>query len=497
MNVLFASSEAVPFAKTGGLADVSGTLPVALRQQGVDTCLFLPAYRCVYQSGQPLERTGIYFDIPIGSKLVSGHLLRSKLPGSDVPVYLVDQPQYFDRDGLYNEQGRDYNDNCERYVFFCRAVVEAIRLLNLPVDVVHANDWQTGLIPALLATEYHSAERYRSITSLFTIHNMAYQGQFWHWDMLLTGLDWKHFNWQQMEYHGKLNLLKTGIAFAHTISTVSPQYALEIQHEPMGCGLAGVLRDRQHVLKGVINGIDNQAWNPNTDTALVAPYNVDSWRAGKAANKESLQQKFGLEQRRDVPLIGSVGRLVSQKGWELILKILPQWLRSQEAQWIVLGTGDPTLERHLRTLAAEFPHRLAVQFAFSDALAHQIEAASDMFLMPSQYEPCGLNQLYSLRYGSVPVVRETGGLADTIIDLERGTAEAPANGFSFDQWDPSHLNRALQRALHVYYQAPDTWAQLVETGMRQDWSWNASAAKYVQLYQSTIARRNQIQTANS
>ena len=495
VNVLFASSEAVPFAKTGGLADVSGSLPVALRQHGVDTSLFLPAYRCVYQSGQPIERTGIYFDIPIGSKLVSGHLLRSTLPGSDVPVYLVDQPQYYDREGLYNEQGRDYNDNCERYVFFCRAVVEAIRLLDLPVDVIHANDWQTGLIPALLATEYHSADRYRSMTTLFTIHNMAYQGQFWHWDMLLTGLDWKHFNWQQMECHGKLNLLKTGIAFADTISAVSPRYALEIQHEPMGCGLAGVLRDRQEVLKGVINGIDNQAWNPGDDASLVTPYDVTTWRTGKAANKQFLQQKFGLEQRPDLPLIGSVGRLVSQKGWELILKILPQWLRSQEAQWIVLGTGDPMLERQLRTLAAEFPQRLAVQFAFSDALAHQIEAGSDMFLMPSEYEPCGLNQLYSLRYGSVPVVRETGGLADTITDLDRGTPDAPANGFSFAPWDPNYLNRTLQRAVQVYRESPETWARLVETGMRQDWSWHASAAKYMQLYQSTVARRNQIQAS--
>ncbi len=494
MNVIFASSEAVPFAKTGGLADVSGTLPVALRQCDVDTCLFIPAYRCVHRSGQPIERTGIYFDIPIGSKLVSGHLLRSVLPGSDVPVYLIDQPQYFDREGLYNEQGRDYNDNCERYVFFCRAVVEAIRLLDLPADVVHANDWQTGLIPALLETEYHLSDRYRSLTTLFTIHNMAYQGQFWHWDMLLTGLDWKYFNWQQMEYHGKLNLLKTGIAFAHTISTVSPSYALEIQTEPMGCGLGGVLRDRSDVLKGITNGIDDQVWNPATDSHLTAQYDVNNWRQGKAANKRALQEKLGLEQRDDLPLVGSVGRLVGQKGWELILKILPQWLRSQEAQWVVLGTGDPNIERQLKMLATEYPGRLAAEFGFSDGLAHQIEAASDMFIMPSQYEPCGLNQLYSLRYGSVPIVRETGGLADTIIDLDRAPAGQRANGFSFVNWDANHLHRTIQRAVTVYGQQPEVWEQLVETGMQQDWSWHTSARKYALLYQQTIARRNQIQT---
>jgi starch synthase len=296
-----------------------------------------------------------------------------------------------------------------------------------------------------------------------------------------------------MECHGRLNLLKTGIAFSHTISTVSPRYALEIQHEPMGCGLGGVLRDRSDVLKGIINGIDDQVWNPQTDSNLVTRYDVRDWRAGKAANKSHLQQQFGLEQRDETPLIGSVGRLVSQKGWELILQILPQWLRSQDAQWIVLGTGDPVIERQLRTLAAEFPRRLAVQFAFSDQLAHQIEAGSDMFLMPSQYEPCGLNQLYSLRYGSVPVVRETGGLADTIVDLEQAQADRPANGFSFAAWDAAQLHRTLLRAVGVYAGQAEVWGRLVETGMRQDWSWNASAAKYAQLYRQTVARRNQIQ----
>lgn len=494
MNVLFASSEAVPFAKTGGLADVSGALPIALRQLDIQTTVFLPAYRCVHESGLPLENTGIYFDVPIGSKLVSGSLLRSTLPGSDVPVYLVDQPQYFDRPGLYNEQGRDYQDNCERFVFFCRAVVEAIRLLDLPVDVVHANDWQTGLIPALLETEYHAADRYRSLTTLFTIHNMAYQGQFWHWDMLLTGLDWKYFNWQQMEYHGKLNLLKTGIAFSHAISTVSPRYALEIQTEPLGCGLGGVLRERSDVLKGIINGIDDQIWNPATDAHLAMNYTIADWRAGKSANKRRLQEQLGLEVAEGLPLIGSVGRLVGQKGWEMILKILPQWLRSQDAQWVVLGTGEPGLEQQLRGLAEQFPGRLSAQFAFSDALAHQIEAASDIFLMPSQYEPCGLNQLYSLRYGTVPVVRETGGLADTIWDLEAASEDRPANGFSFQEWDANALHRTLLRAITVYQSRSDVWARLVETGMKQDWSWRTSAEQYALQYQQSVARRNQLKS---
>jgi len=495
VNILLASSEAVPFAKTGGLADVSGALPVALERQGVDVSLFLPAYRSIFKSGQTIEPTGIEFDIPVGSKIVSGRFLKSTIPGSNVPVYFVDQPHYFDRDELYNENGKDYLDNCERFVFFCRAVVEGIRLLDIPVDVIHANDWQTGLIPALLTTEYLTAERYRSITTLFTIHNMAYQGWFWHWDMLLTGLDWKYFNWHQMECNGQLNLLKTGITFSHSISTVSPQYALEIQAEPLGCGLGGVLRDRQDVLSGIINGIDTESWNPASDPKLTTHFSIDDWKAGKIANKRALQQRVGLDVNDDIPLIGSVGRLVDQKGWELILKILPQWLQSRNAQWVVLGTGDKSIEKRLKMLAGQFPGKLAVEMAFSDQLARQIEAGSDMFLMPSQYEPCGLNQLYSVRYGSVPVVRATGGLRDTICDLDQADEERTANGFSFSNWDAADLNRTLERAISTYANRPDLWKQLVETGMRQDWSWNASAARYINLYQQTVARRNKIQAS--
>lgn len=494
MNILLATSEAVPFAKTGGLADVAGALPGALAKLGIEVSLFLPAYRDVFQSGQVIEDTGIEFEVPVGSKIVSGRFLRSTLPGSNVPVYLVEQSHYFDRPGLYNQDGRDYADNCERFVFFSRAVVEGIRLLDIPVDVIHANDWQTGLIPALLATEYLTSDRYRSITTLFTIHNMAYQGWFWHWDMLLTGLDWKYFNWQQMECHNQLNLLKTGIVFAHSISTVSPQYAIEIQSEPLGCGLSGVLSGRSEILSGIINGIDASSWDPATDTALFQRYSIDDWKVGKSHNKAMLQKQFGLELNADVPLIGSVGRLADQKGWDLILRILPQFLEHHAAQWLVLGTGDSNIEQKLQHLAQQFPHKLAVKLGFSDALARQIEAAADLFLMPSHYEPCGLNQLYSLRYGAVPLVRATGGLADTIRDLDLASPDAPANGFTFQDADPAQLNRTLQRAINCYAQRPEVWQQLVETGMQQDWSWAASAQRYAKLYQQTVARRNKIQS---
>ncbi len=252
MNILFATSEAVPFAKTGGLADVCGALPIELARLGHRPTVIMPAYRKVRYCGLPIEPLGIDFIVPIGSKTVTGHLLRSRLPDSDVPVYLVQQDQYFDRDELYGADGQDYIDNCERYVFFCRAVLEAIRLLELEVDVVHVNDWQTGLVPAYLKTEYRGLPRYERIASLFTIHNLAYQGKFWHWDMLLTGLDWKYFNWHQMEFHGMLNLLKTGLVFADRISTVSPRYAEEIQSSPLGCGLEGLLQHRRDSLSGIL-----------------------------------------------------------------------------------------------------------------------------------------------------------------------------------------------------------------------------------------------------
>lgn len=493
MNILIASSEAVPFAKTGGLADVSGALPVALQKLGVGVSLFLPAYRSAFQSGQPIEDTGIEFDVPVGNKIIVGRFLKSTLPGSDVPVYLVDQKHYFDRPGLYNENGRDYEDNCERFVFFCRAVIEGIRLLDIPVDVVHANDWQTGLIPALLHAEYQSADRYRSITTLYTIHNMAYQGWFWHWDMLLTGLDWKYYNWQQMECHGQLNLLKTGIIFSHSVSTVSPTYAEEIQTAPLGCGLDGVLRDRADVLTGILNGIDQESWNPEKDPLLFQNFSIENWQAGKRANKLALQEDVGLTVAPDQPLIGSVGRLVDQKGWDLILQILPQWLETESAQWVILGTGDANIEQRLQRLADQHPGKLSLQRAFSEQMARRIEAASDVFLMPSQYEPCGLNQFYSLRYGTVPVVRSTGGLADSIRDLHDADQDHPANGFTFEAWDAEALNKTLERAVGTYRNQPDVWRLLVETGMKQDWSWEKSAEKYIKLYQQTIARRNMIQ----
>jgi starch synthase len=487
MNILLATSEAVPFAKTGGLADVCGALPIELTRLGHRAAVILPAYRQVYYCGQPIEPLGIDFIVPIGSKMVTGHLLRSVMPDGKTPVYLVKQDEYFDRDELYNVEGKDYIDNCERFVFFSRAVLEAIRLLDLPVDVLHVNDWQTGLVPAYLKIEYQAIPRYQNIASLLTVHNISYQGQFWHWDMLLTGLDWKYFNWRQMEFHGNLNLLKTGMSFADSINTVSPRYSQEIQASPLGCGLEGVLQYRHDVLSGILNGMDAREWNPATDPHLAAKYTLDTVQHGKAACKAALQQTLGLPQDPAVPLAGLVGRLTDQKGLDLLVDVMQRSVQTGEVQWVILGTGQPKYHKMLQTLAERFPQRVALRTEFLNPLAHQIEAGADIFLMPSRFEPCGLNQLYSLKYGTLPLVRATGGLADTITGYDPQMPNPAVNGFVFQDYSAMALSDCLRLACDTY-RRPDVWHQLIATGMKQDWSWTASAKKYVELYQQTMER---------
>ena len=487
MNILLATSEAVPFAKTGGLADVCGALPIELARLGHRPAVILPAYRQTRYCGLAIQPLGIDFIVPIGSKMVTGHLLRSSMPGVDVPVYLIEQDQYFDRDELYGVDGKDYIDNCERFVFFSRAVLEAIRLLDLQVDVLHANDWQTGLVPAYLKIEYHSVPRYQRIAALFTIHNMSYQGQFWHWDMLLTGLDWKYFNWRQMEFHGNLNLLKTGMVFSDSISTVSPRYAQEIQSSALGCGLEDVLQYRSDVLTGILNGIDPHEWDPQTDPHLPANYTAETVAQGKPICKAVLQKELGLPQDGHAPLVGMVGRLIDQKGFDLLGDVLQRWVQTSDVQWAILGTGQPKYHKLLETLAERFPQKVAVRLEFSNPLAHRIEAGSDIFLMPSRFEPCGLNQMYSLRYGTVPLVRATGGLADTIVGYDPQAPNPAANGFVFQEYSTLTLSETIRQACDAY-RRPEVWSQLIATGMRQDWSWARSAKLYVELYQKTMER---------
>jgi starch synthase len=500
MNVLLAASEVVGFAKTGGLADVAGSLPRALERRGHECTIILPLYRGVCTGKIPLERTEHQFEIPIGSRRVPGRLWRATLPEAHVPVYLVEQPDYFERDdpaqgrGIYQftlagGQKCDYPDNCERYAFFSRAVLESLRLLDYWPDVLHNNDWQTGLVPVYLNERYRRQgapalrAHYSRLRTIFTIHNIAYQGVFRSDHFPLLGLDWRLFNYLQLEFYGQLNLLKGGIVFSDLITTVSPRYAQEIQTPYFGYGLEGVLIERRDRLFGIVNGVNYREWDPATDRHLAANYDADTVAQRKPLCKAALQRRFGLAEEPRTPLLAMVSRLVEQKGVDLVGQAAGALLR-QQTQLVVLGEGDPVYHHLLLDLRARYPDRVGLTLAFNEPLAHQIEAGADIFLMPSLYEPSGLNQLYSVKYGTVPVVRATGGLADTIRHATpEAVAAGTATGFTFIAHTAAALRETVEQALELYRGRPDAWLRLMQTGMRQDWSWDRSAAEYERLYE--------------
>jgi starch synthase len=525
LRCLYAASEVAGFAKTGGLADVAGSLPRALAERGLDCAVIMPLYRSVRTAKNKPQPTRLKFSVPIGTHSVSGSLFRTQLPHSEVPIFFIEQPEFFERDdpaagmGLYQytlpDGGkRDYPDNSSRFIFFCRAVLEAMRLLDFWPDVLHVNDWQTGLLPIyvqeqrraggvspLLTDEKQSAaginrgltpparqfsEKIANIRTLLTIHNIAYQGVFWHLDMPLTGLPWSLFNYEQLEFHGHMNFLKGGIVFADSITTVSPMYSREIQTPYYGCGLHGVLAQRSHDLHGIVNGVDYRTWDPAIDPYLAEKYDVTTVQAGKAACKKALQKHFRLPEKPRTPLLGMVSRLVDQKGLDLLGQCAPDLLK-HDVQLVVLGEGNPAYHALLQDLARKYPARVGVTLAQDEKLAHQIEGGADIFLMPSLFEPCGLNQLYSLKYGTVPLVRATGGLADTVVDAtEENLAAGKATGFSFLPYTATALLETVHRAQCLYVDHPQRWLALQRNGMNQDWSWNRSAAEYEQVYRKVI-----------
>ncbi len=362
------------------------------------------------------------------------------------------------------------------------------------MDVVHCHDWQSGLIPAYIKTRYGNHSWYEHAGSVMTIHNLAYQGRYWSHDMPLTGLDWKYFNWEQVEFYGDVCFLKTGIVFADAVTTVSPHYANEIQRPEFGCGMDGILRSLGDRLTGIVNGVDYSVWDPFRDNAIPQPYSVENWQSGKAAAKAQLQQELGLPVRSDVPVIGLIGRLASQKGWDLVIPLMEQWIEHHDVQWAILGSGEARFQDALTNLSRKSKEKVGIRIDFSDKLAHTIEAGADMFLMPSQYEPCGLNQLYSLRYGTVPVVHAVGGLVDTVTAVSSATiADGTATGFSFYHYDVNSLAQCLGQAIDLYVREKETWAQLVQRGMRQDWSWGQSAQRYEHVYQNVLTARKSTQ----
>ncbi|MGF1579260.1 MAG: glycogen synthase GlgA [Gemmataceae bacterium] len=503
LKCVFAASEVAGFAKTGGLADVLATLPKALADLGHECIVVMPMYRTIRLGDKTPEATNLMVHIPIRNHIVTGHIWKAKLPNSEVPVYMVGCAQYFERDDpnhgttfyqYTTPSGKkvDYEDNCERFTFFSRAVLEVIRLVDFWPDILHCNDWHTGLTPVYLREVYnrHPAESlrpmYDQIRSLFTIHNIAFQGVFEHHNLPITNLPWVLFNHHQLEFYGRLNCLKSGIVFSDAITAVSPTYAKEIQTASYGCGLEGVLHEHRNRLKGIVNGVDYDIWNPDTDKHLAQKYKVETVTQGKLACKFALQAKMVLPVAPRTPLIGMVSRLTSQKGFDLVVDCGSELLQG-DVQLVILGDGDQLYKDELVKLQKAHPTKVALKFAYDEELAHQIEAGADMFLMPSLFEPCGLNQMYSLKYGTVPIVRKTGGLADTVVDASpENVQNGSATGFMFTLPTPLALMGALQRALGCYNNQPEKWLGIMQTGMNQDWSWQKSAKQYANLYLEVI-----------
>ena len=481
LRILLISPEVEPFAKTGGLADVAGALPKALEGLGHDVRVFMPRYRGVDRHAGPLRTLLPRLTIPIADSAVDGTLLEGRM-GRAIPVYFLQHDRYYDREYLYTTPQGDYPDNCERFIFFCRAAVEALRQLDWIPQVIHANDWQSGLVPVYLETLYRDDPELSRIATLFTIHNLAYQGLFWHYDMPMTGLGWDLFTPAGIEFYGKINYLKGGLVFSDLLTTVSRTYAREIQTEEFGCGLEGVLQERSADFHGVVNGIDYEIWNPAADAEILKRYSAEDLD-GKRACKLALQEELDL--RPDpAPLIGMVTRLAEQKGLDLVSAALRAMV-NEGAELAVLGSGEPAIEAALVEAARSFPGRVTVRLGYDASLARRIYAGADGFLMPSRYEPCGLGQLISLRYGTVPIARRTGGLADTIKEFD--PARGSGTGFLFDRSTPDDLLGAVRRVVETYRQ-PSLWRQLVRNGMAEDFSWEASARQYVTLYRTAIKR---------
>lgn len=480
MKILFVSSEGLPYSKTGGLADVVEGLPQALQALGHEVAVLLPRYH-----GNKLASLLVSsVTTALGEKLrfpAIGEAAQVK----GVRYFFVDDPPYFDRPHLYGDKSGDYVDNAERFAEFSRVAIEVMKRVWLP-DVVHCHDWQTALVPVLLRTQHATDPVVRSLPVIFTIHNLGYQGVFPQTALRDTGLPQTLFTMDTLEFYGKVNLLKGGLIFADYLTTVSRRYAKEIQTAEFGCGLEGVIRNRADRLVGILNGVDYSAWNPESDSLIAQNYSAQNLE-GKKACKRDLLAAFHLpDENLDRPLLGIVSRFVDQKGFDLIADIASELVKENVAL-VALGAGLPEYEKLFKGLADKNPARVGVKIGYDNTLAHKIEAGADIFLMPSRYEPCGLNQIYSLRYGTPPVVRATGGLDDTIQNYSAKTHQG--TGFKFEEYDGEALLGAIRAALKAY-RDPKMWHTIQANGMAKDYSWKASAPAYVTLYEA--AKRSRI-----
>jgi starch synthase len=480
MKILFVASEGLPFSKTGGLADVVEALPKALVALGHEVAVLLPRYR----NTKAVAVVKPSLTIALGDTLrfpaiVDGGVLRG------VRYYFVEDSEYFDREQLYGVAGKDYPDNAERFAEFCRAVIEFTKHVWMP-DVVHCHDWQSALVPVLLRTQYMTDFTLQGLPVVFTIHNMGYHGQFKRDTLRKIGLPASLFRVEAMEFFGDVNFLKGGLVFSDYLTTVSRRYAEEIQTAEYGHGLDGVVRHRADCLVGILNGVDYAAWNPENDKLVAANYSPRDL-SGKLVCKRDLLEAFALPaETMGKPVFGIISRFTDQKGFDLLADVAPDLL-TEDLTIVALGTGEPKYEKLFHELARLYQGRIAVKVAYDNVLAHKIEAGADTFLMPSRYEPCGLNQIYSLKYGTVPVVRATGGLDDTIEQFDPGTGQG--TGFKFQEYDGAALLGAVRQALAAY-RDPASWRRLQLNGMAKDFSWRASALEYARLYERAWASRN-------
>ncbi len=475
MKIVFAASECVPFSKTGGLADVVGALPPALAAAGHDVTVYLPKYRQTRLSNPATVIRSI--TVPFDDR----YRFCSVLDGgslSGVKFYFIDYPPYFDRDALYGTALGDYRDNAERFALYSRAVLESVKVLGVP-DILHCHDWQSALVPILLRSLYSDDPAFRDVATVFTIHNIGYQGLFAPDTLPLLMLPWDLFTISKLEFYGKVNFLKGALVFSDFITTVSRKYSQEIQTSEYGFGLEGVLRARSGTVSGILNGVDYQEWSPETDKFIATHFSPKDL-SGKAQCKQDLLAEFGVSNgNAALPVIGIVSRFAAQKGFDLISQVADRLAR-EDMIVVALGTGDKEYEDLFRRLNKQYPQKFAVNIAYDNKLAHKIEAGADMFLMPSRYEPCGLNQIYSLRYGTVPVVRATGGLDDTIEPWDPNTRKG--TGFKFNDYTGENLLATVRMAVS-FYRDRANWQALMRNGMSRDFSWAASAKEYLRVYE--------------
>ena len=476
MRILLASSEVYPYSKTGGLADMTGALAKALGRAGHQVAIVTPLYGPILSRFPTLEKLDWHMDLPLGTVRVIAEVWTLE-HSPNVTAYFINQPQFYNRPGIYNEAGVDYPDNGERYIFFAKAIVHLARYLPAAPEVLHVHDWQGGLAP-IMALHHRLTQGWPNPPrTCFTIHNLAYQGNFPRAYYNLTNLPIDYFNPNGVEFYGYMNCMKAGIVYADTITTVSPRYAREIMTEEFGCGLDDRLRQRQDSLFGILNGVDYDEWNTENNRHLKQAYSAQNLE-GKTINKLNLQLEMGLPKNPRVPLFGSITRLVDQKGVDITLGALEEMLAA-DMQFVLLGSGAPVYEKALTQLAARYPTRMAVQIGYDQGLSHRIEAGSDFFLMPSRYEPCGLNQMYSLRYGTIPIVRTTGGLDDAVTDISQDLNRA--NGIKFTEYSVRALARAIRKAL-VLYDRAELLEHYRKNAMKADFSWDKTAREHLKAY---------------